>query len=546
MPLDKPNKVSNDSITTPYTIINSDVAELGTTVATFYSGTTAQRPSVNVAIGDQFYNTQLKQLEIYTTNGWVADSTGTQAPTNVTAANDAVAYGGSPAVIVNFVPATSGNPAATYTVTSTPGSITVTGTSSPITVPGLTGGTSYTFTVTATNTYGSATSAASPSIVAGTISNVPTIGTATNQGGVISVPFTAPSPNTGASTITGYTVVSSPGNKVTQGTSSPISVFGLTPGTPYTFVVSANNNAGSSAFSSASNSVIPQNTATVTGGTVASALDATYQYQTFTSSGNLVIGNLSVTADILVIAGGGAGGVQNAGGGGAGGVQLFSNQSLAAGTYAVTVGNGGVGGRTTAGYGQNGSFSQFGSFGASVGGGGGAGTESPGGFTGSTGGSGGGGGNTGANGSGGAGTSGQGNNGGAGGDPYAGGGGGGAGGTGSNAGSTTGGNGGSGTNAYATWLSAITSAMSGVSGWAAATSGGYIAGGGGGGGNGNASGGSGGGGYGSADGGAFGAVGSGVANTGSGGGAARNPQQGNGAGGKGIVIVRYTRSQVGV
>lgn len=49
---------------------------------------------------------------------------------------------------------TGGLPILSYTVTSTPGNITVTGTSSPIVVTGLTGGTTYTFTVHATNANG--------------------------------------------------------------------------------------------------------------------------------------------------------------------------------------------------------------------------------------------------------------------------------------------------------------------------------------------------------------------------------------------------------
>jgi hypothetical protein len=52
-----------------------------------------------------------------------------------------------------------------YTVTSNPGSITATGSSSPIVVSGLSTGTAYTFTVTATNSYGtSPSSAASTSV----------------------------------------------------------------------------------------------------------------------------------------------------------------------------------------------------------------------------------------------------------------------------------------------------------------------------------------------------------------------------------------------
>jgi hypothetical protein len=289
MPLDKPNKVSNDSISTPYTIINSDVAELGTTVATFYSGTTAQRPSVNVAIGDQFYNTQLKQLEIYTENGWVADSTGPQAPTNVTVSNAAIAYGGTPAAIVNWVNATAGSPAATYTVTSTPGSLTATGTSAPLTVSGLTAGTSYTFTVTATNTYGFAVSAASGALTAGTISQPPTAVTATQQTGTAaSIAFTAPS-NVGAAPITSYTVYANPSGQSVTGTSSPILFSGLASNTPHTFTMTAANSAGTSVFSTASAPI------TLTTSLFATDPNAQYLQLALPLSTNTGIGDFSAT-----------------------------------------------------------------------------------------------------------------------------------------------------------------------------------------------------------------------------------------------------------
>ena len=67
------------------------------------------------------------------------------APTNL----------GAPAVITG------------YTVTSSPGGVTGTGASSPVTVSGLTAGTTYTFTVTATNAAGTGpASAASNSVTA--------------------------------------------------------------------------------------------------------------------------------------------------------------------------------------------------------------------------------------------------------------------------------------------------------------------------------------------------------------------------------------------
>jgi len=79
------------------------------------------------------------------------------SPTSVTAtASGAV-------VNVTFVAATyDGKEIATYTVTSSPGNITTTGSSSPITVSGLTADTAYTFTVTTDSTYG-VTRTSSPS-----------------------------------------------------------------------------------------------------------------------------------------------------------------------------------------------------------------------------------------------------------------------------------------------------------------------------------------------------------------------------------------------
>lgn len=66
---------------------------------------------------------------------------------------------------VSFTPAVTGGTPTSYTVTSSPGSFTGTGASSPISVTGLTAGTAYTFTATATNSTGtSAASSASSSL----------------------------------------------------------------------------------------------------------------------------------------------------------------------------------------------------------------------------------------------------------------------------------------------------------------------------------------------------------------------------------------------
>ena len=251
------------------------------------------------------------------------------------------------------------------------------------------------------------------------------------------------------------------------------------------------------------------------GGTTTSAGPYTVVAFTTVGSSSSLTTVSSIVCDILVIAGGGGGGGTQGGGGGAGGYQYFSNYSITAGTYTVTVGNGGIAGQASApSTGNNagsGTISQFGSLTASVGGGaGGTGNLTALGVTGgSSGGS--------ANGStnGGlppAATAGQGNPGATGNT-----GGGGAGAAGSAA------NGGSG----------LINSISGTPTFYAGGGGGYA----------NSIGGIGGGGTGgtsssSANG------GTGTANTGSGGGGAGYPSTtSGGAGGTGVVIVRYLTTQ---
>lgn len=153
---------------------------------------------------------------------------------------------------------TGGLPITGYTVTSSPGGFTGTGASSPITVTGLQSNTNYTFTVRATNAVGqSAASAASNSILATTVPQAPTIGTATDlgTGSSVSVAFTGNA--TGGKAISTYTATSSPGSITGASASSPITVSGLTAGTAYTFTVTATNANGTSTASAASNSVTP-------------------------------------------------------------------------------------------------------------------------------------------------------------------------------------------------------------------------------------------------------------------------------------------------
>ena len=106
----------------------------------------------------------------------------------------------------------------------------------------------------------------------------------------------------------------------------------------------------------------------VTGGTLSS--DATYYYRTFTSSGDLNISGNSITADVLMIGGGGASNIQDgtnsgsSGGGGAGGAVYGTGRLLTPSIYPVVIGAGGS--RTG---GQSGNDSTFNSITAKGGGG---------------------------------------------------------------------------------------------------------------------------------------------------------------------------------
>lgn len=271
--------------------------------------------------------------------------------------------------------------------------------------------------------------------------------------------------------------------------------------------------------------------------------DGTYMYHAFTSSGSFTPSQ-SLTADVLVIAGGGgAGGTYGQGGGGAGGLVYSASQSLTASkSYVVSVGAGGNGAIEYAIRGSNSNVTGYSlSLTAAVGGGASAGTTAL-----TNGGSGAGGTYTdGTNGwYTGSGTAGQGNNGGlglttGGGDKSSGGGGGGAGAAGANAGATQAGAGGVGSSAYSSWGAATSTGQLSSSTY-------YYAGGGGGGtdnrvsGNAGGAGGLGGGGAGGTNGTAGTAA---LANTGGGGGGggynSGGPGTAGGNGGSGVVIIRY-------
>jgi hypothetical protein len=193
----------------------------------------------------------------------VAAASGTTSPSAPGAPTGVSATAGVASAAVSFVaPHANGSPITGYTVTSSPGNVVATGTSSPITVAGLTNGTAYTFTVTATNAIGTGVaSTASNAATPRTTPSAPTAVVATAGDGTASVAFSAPTSNGGAA-ITSYTVAASLGTATGSGSSSPITVSGLTNGTSYTFTVTATNAAGTGPASAPSNSVTPVHTVT--------------------------------------------------------------------------------------------------------------------------------------------------------------------------------------------------------------------------------------------------------------------------------------------
>lgn len=295
------------------------------------TGQTANRPS-SPSIGDVFYNGTLGLLEIYTSIGWQPCSSPPASPTSVTAtdASSGDAYTSTSAgkITVSFSAGVGGGLPTNYIAYTTSGGFSSSGTSSPITITGLTLGTSYTTYVVAQNGYGnSPVSANAAAVTPTTKPQAPTIGTASTSSVTTDVTVTWTLGNNGSSNLTSITITPYLNGTTAQTartaatTSSTSYVFtgasALTAGSSYTFKVKVTNANGDSPESSATNSItIP----------------------------------VFFTMDYLVVSGGG-GGSGNIGGGGGGGGGFTSGVSVSyiTGTYSLKVGAGGSGGNGTGG-----------------------------------------------------------------------------------------------------------------------------------------------------------------------------------------------------
>lgn len=171
------------------------------------------------------------------------------------------AFNNGRADVTFTAPASTGGKTITgYTVTSSPGSLTGTGSSSPITVTGLNSAQGYTYTVTATNANGtSISSSASPSVTATTVPQAPTIGVS------LAYPnFSMTiSGSNGGSTITSYEYSTNGGTnwKALAGTTSPQTIStqsnnsAFSAGVTYSFILRATNVNGTSNVSNSVNAL---------------------------------------------------------------------------------------------------------------------------------------------------------------------------------------------------------------------------------------------------------------------------------------------------
>ncbi len=199
----------------------------------------------------------------------VAKSTVPDQPTRVSAV-----AGDGKATVSWTVPSNDGGSSITgYTVSVSPGRLTVSATSreTSVEVTGLTNGTAYTFSVAATNDVGTGRlSSPSGSITPQSALSVPEVPTgvlAVAGDGQVTVSWSAPSSD-GGSVITKYSVTVSPSRQVvdtSSGRETSLTVSGLTNGTAYQFTVKAVNSVGNSDDSRPSSTATPKSRITVPG-----------------------------------------------------------------------------------------------------------------------------------------------------------------------------------------------------------------------------------------------------------------------------------------
>jgi hypothetical protein len=166
-----PNYQSNafKSCNIEYSVENNAAAGINGLLTGLWSSTS---PITSITLYPFTYSTfYFQQYTTFTLYGiFRGPETRPSAPTIGTAT------AGSVSASVAFTPTSATNVDAGYTVLSTPGSITATGGTSPITITGLTAGTAYTFQVKADNPGGSSAYSSSSNSVTPTAALLPLLG----------------------------------------------------------------------------------------------------------------------------------------------------------------------------------------------------------------------------------------------------------------------------------------------------------------------------------------------------------------------------------
>lgn len=137
------------------------------------------------------------------------------------------------------------------------------------------------------------------------VPGAPTIGAVTAGSAQVTVNFSAPASDGGA-TITSYTATSSPGGLTGTCSSSPCVVTGLTNGTAYTFTVTATNSAGTGSDSATSSSVTPKASQTITFNNPGTQNFGTSPTLSGTASSGLLVSFSSSTTAVCTVTSGGA------------------------------------------------------------------------------------------------------------------------------------------------------------------------------------------------------------------------------------------------
>ena len=135
-----------------------------------------------------------------------------------------------------------------FTVNCTPGPFSASGAPGPLTITGLSNGSTYSCSARATNSVGTGPASPSINVTLPSAPDAPTALIATPGNGIAILSFTAPN-NNGASIIS-YNAQCNPGGVSGSAAQSPITVSGLTNGTTYSCSVAATNTIGPGPFSS--------------------------------------------------------------------------------------------------------------------------------------------------------------------------------------------------------------------------------------------------------------------------------------------------------